>query len=1401
MEILLCQACGSILRGKSKYCTGCGTFVSRHSPTSLYPARPAGPMVVTATPDPLAVEKTLSKRAVEQFVAAHGGNGGNGGKTPSPGAEFTRERPAAPEAPPAVAPAPAPGPTSILGNVLKGVSRPGALFGRPAVAPSSLVSFDGAPPAAQPPQPELTSAQPPQPEPAAPGPAPYDAIAAIQAARAAQAAAGGAGIPPASPASPASDPSATSTGGAGVPPAFPGSPAYDPSATSTGGAGVPPAFPGSPAYDPSQAPPGGAGVPPAFPASPAYDPSATSTGGAGVPPAFAGAQSSPQAPAPLAAAASPETSSTPAFSFVPGRGPMFGGRPSASFLNRGGSFLGVPAGSPEPAAPPAEGSLPPPDPAAAPSAPSAGMPTVPIAPSFTPPAAAPGPDPAAAVPPAGTPPATDFFSPRSAGPLPGTVQPGSDPLSFDFFSMPVTNPFPPSVGPQAASSAPAAGTDQPQAPSAAPEQSFFDAAPQAQPVANLASAGSGDFFSQPASLAQAQAIAGAQADQDFASPAGLAPGGPESTATAGGSTPSGPGNDFFGGGPQPEAQASGSPYSPPATADGAASAFEAGGRPAVPLDDQGFPDESIFRGKGREAEREQAAGTGVSTAEKDSDRPSLRESTDKGKERPPAPAGPMGFLLSLFTDMDGQVDLLGKAWPKKQVLVALVVMGFIGFQIIAGIFGALTKAVSGSVSQIQRQGIMQSASNYPSLAGTWELAYQGAGETNPHPGQLVLQQQGNQLFGEGRDEAYFQLRGTFNPPQVLFSKMYVVDGKPAPNIKDIKWAGKVQFGQGQSPYMSGVFVAYIKKGIFYNAHFEEVRGRWEAQMTQPAPAAGGMMPTQPMPMPAPGSAGGQPAVEQPTSDTHSMSDLFTKIAIGFLIFGLILIVASFKLFGPAGMINIWAKKGYIPSQFRSHHNKMLKELGKPPRPGGLPLGAREDWNILKLGQPKELALPPDLRDQNPHMLLIGAGAKGKTRLIASMVAHDIVSADRAVVVIDSDGHLVDLILRWVGSHHKARELARRILVIDPTKKDGGAAFNPLEAPEDDDYQSAASSIVYGFKAIYTEPPGSQSQWNQQTANILRNAALLLMANNKTLTDLPRLLGDNDFRDELLERIEKRKNERVEFITLLDQWSQYKRLARTDQWINWVEPILNRVTPMLGDPRIRPILTSPRGDLSLRKIITDQKVLLVKIPHGQLDQNANLLGSLLITGLKQASLSIATSTTRRHFTALYLDEFDNFIEKETFDAITSETRKFQIGFVSAVKTLQHLPEDFRNQLIINVGTVCAFSLAKKDADLLGPQMFRVDGRKIKHQTITNFFNKVNTSPQFELISDEEKLNIDRLVGQEERTYFCYRVGTVAGVFHMKAHEFKDVPDRSVNWELVDGIYANKMDKEPAAAGAR
>lgn len=498
-----------------------------------------------------------------------------------------------------------------------------------------------------------------------------------------------------------------------------------------------------------------------------------------------------------------------------------------------------------------------------------------------------------------------------------------------------------------------------------------------------------------------------------------------------------------------------------------------------------------------------------------------------------------------------------------------------------------------------------------------------------------------------------------------------------------------------------------------------------------------------------------------------LSRIFMSLAGLVLATCAALVAISFAVFSPSGLISRFEKQKYIPSQYRREHRQALAQLGKRLRAGSVPLGTRPEWHFWWPFSPRSLSIPPELRGENPHMLILGGSNKGKSRLMASMIAHDIRSKDRAVVLLDSDGNLVDLIAEYIEKH--APERQSDLIYVDPAGEDG-FYFNPLAIPADGDLQALSNAVVQGFKTMYAESPGQQSQWSEQTANILRNAALLLAVNERTLLDLPALLQDHDFRDLMLEKVELHRNERAEYGSLLENWGQYKKLARTDQWITWVEPILNRISPTLGDGRIRQVFSGKGANLDLKSVISKRKILLVSLSEGELDQNGNLLGSLIVTGLQQAALALSRKKSGGGPVALYLDEFDRFVEKDTVKRLTNETRRYQIGVVGCLRTLQHLSEEFRSQLMVNLGTVAVFALAKKDADLLGGQIFRVDGRKYKHRPLKDFFNPVNASPVFELIMDEEKLNIDRIAGQKDRTYFCYRVGTEAGVFKLRAPDF-------------------------------
>lgn len=727
------------------------------------------------------------------------------------------------------------------------------------------------------------------------------------------------------------------------------------------------------------------------------------------------------------------------------------------------------------------------------------------------------------------------------------------------------------------------------------------------------------------------------------------------------------------------------------------------------------------------------------------------------------------------TFLNQEVDVLGMKLSMKMaagVAAAVVIFLFLTFSLFANLAGGLVNGITNGSILNGVNGPMEH------LAGRWSFRAVAKSQKIDVKGEFILHQKGSTIFGEGKDNSkgYFQFSGGIKGTDIDFTKQYVRGQERIE--KPVQFHGTVTLDEEKKvPFASGDWQLNTSAGMGWRRTPVTIQGAWEGLQTAP--------------MTNDDSNAKQVEIKGPAGD---MSALGIRAALIFVGLAIAIFVLARKFFGPDGWNNQLTKQKYIPSQFLGDHKKDVRELSSPLKPGSMPFGQRCEWKPFFPWEAKTIALTPTLRANNPHVIMIGAGDKGKSRLMAKMISHDIESGDRAICVIDSDGGLSELLQRWIAAHPRAKEFAQRVIVMDPTFENGSLSYNPLEMPSDGDLQGAASAIVYGFKAIYTEPPGSQTQWNAQTANILRNAALLLMINNKTLTDLPTLLQENDFRDILLEVAEKRKRERPEYSTLLETWGTYKRLARTDQWITWVEPILNRVTPMLSDPRIRPILTMEKGDIDLKDIIKQRKILIVRIPQGQLDQNANLLGSLLVTGLKQAALTISLrDKSSQQPVALYLDEFDNFIEKETFDAITSETKKFSIGFVGATKSLQDFPEDFRNQLVINVGSMACFSLSKKDGDMLGPTMFRVDGRKKKHETLQNFFNPINTSPQFELISDEEKLNIDRVVGQAERTFYLYRVGTVAGVFHLKSHPFADIPDKHVNKKLIAKMHGIKSDK--------
>lgn len=681
-----------------------------------------------------------------------------------------------------------------------------------------------------------------------------------------------------------------------------------------------------------------------------------------------------------------------------------------------------------------------------------------------------------------------------------------------------------------------------------------------------------------------------------------------------------------------------------------------------------------------------------------------------------------------------------------------------------------------------------------SIGGTYSYVYKTRIGTDG-AGNFSLQQSGNHITGEGKDIERgtglsnsknnfkrFKVDGSYLAPNLHLTKRYLSQSGLTVGAAIVYEGNAITSmnaqAQKRTPILQGLWYFEPKTGANPALLSASLKMPWKAEFLAPVS----------------GSASSSNWFSDLFwNESEPVASRFIKILLGCIIFGIGLVQVSVKFFGMHGLLNIWEREKYIPHQIKGKHQKLLSELAKGRKTGALHLGTRFEWTPLQFWMPKELFVPAQKRDRNPHVLALGAGAKGKSRLLASMIVDDIRSNDRAVVVVDSDGSLVELILRWLGSDSEASKRLKRVSLIDPCRSECTLGFDPLCKDNADNLQAIASSIAMGFKSVYTESQNQQNQWTQQTANILRNSVLLLMLNDRKLADLPVLLSDNDFRDVLLEKVEKTMAS--EWATLIDAWSNYKRLARTEQWINWIEPILNRVQPLLSDKRISRLLNTQEQGVDLLQLLEEKRILLVRVPEGQLEKGGSLLGSLIVTGLRQAGLSHFERTgDSGKSCSLYLDEMNNFIDAEAFEALCSDARKVRIGIHGALKSLQDLPEDYRNRVQVNFGGMALFALSKKDADLIGPSMFRVDGRKPRKWTFRDFFNPVNSTPTLDMATDEEKINVNRLVGQDEQSYFFHLTGTEAGVFRVKAPEFKDIARGDVNWDLVDSLYEEQDYRE-------
>jgi hypothetical protein len=328
----------------------------------------------------------------------------------------------------------------------------------------------------------------------------------------------------------------------------------------------------------------------------------------------------------------------------------------------------------------------------------------------------------------------------------------------------------------------------------------------------------------------------------------------------------------------------------------------------------------------------------------------------------------------------------------------------------------------------------------------------------------------------------------------------------------------------------------------------------------------------------------------------------------------------------------------------------------------------------------------DPEERRRHLYVVGQTGTGKSTLLLNLIAQDL-AAGEGLALLDPHGDLAEAVLM-----HIPKNRTNQLVYLNPADADRPIGFNPLSAVPEDLKPIAANDVVAAFKHVWPD------SWGPRLDYVLINAVrALLDVPGATLLMLPRLLIDDPFREQLLDR-------HVRDPVVRAFWRREYAGFTTGLRAEAISPIQNKIGRVLIEPRLRNMLAQPSSTITLRRLMDEGAIVVCNLSKGRLGEGvAHLLGALLTTAIAQAALSRAdVPTSERRVFHLYADEFQSFAT-ESFALILSEARKYGLTLTIAHQYLEQLPDQLRAAVFGNVGSMLACRTGAADAPILAEQI--------------------------------------------------------------------------------------------------
>jgi hypothetical protein len=332
-----------------------------------------------------------------------------------------------------------------------------------------------------------------------------------------------------------------------------------------------------------------------------------------------------------------------------------------------------------------------------------------------------------------------------------------------------------------------------------------------------------------------------------------------------------------------------------------------------------------------------------------------------------------------------------------------------------------------------------------------------------------------------------------------------------------------------------------------------------------------------------------------------------------------------------------------------------------------------------------------------HMHVVAGSGHGKTQTLQYFIARDLVDvalSEKTVIVIDSQGDLIDTILRTKPLPPE------EIVVIDPEDIGYPVSLNLFSVGQerlasygDLERERLTNSIIelYDFVLGSLLSAGMTAKQSVVFRYVTRLMFHIPDATIHTLRELMEPGGTDKYR---------------EHIAKLD--GTPRRFFETEfdskEFTNTKTQVLRRLYGVLENQTFERMFSKPRSKFDMFNEMNAAKLILINTSKSLLkEQGTEIFGRFFIALIAQAAQERATLPARDRLPVMvYVDEAQDYFD-HNIGVILSQARKYKVGMIMAHQYLGQLSSGLQEAFEANTSIKLAGGVSARDARALAGQM--------------------------------------------------------------------------------------------------